>query len=226
MASIFMVPDRCSYSALDVRGSKHCLSEPEGRHKRSPARECWVNWEKPTRVPLGTAQLDSRPGCLRGIPFAEKHCAVPEGTRSVFPLYPALTRWATVVSPFGLTLRHPYSSQRSLKITCSRTTSLHPSVPAETLHYPVRRARSPGTPVRARTPPETVPECATAYPLPSAEFRAAPSRHRCRRALRLALLAQTADACPLKAGFRRASTSATTPPPGGRWAEILATATR
>src|SRR5271166_4349920 len=108
-------------------------------------------------------------------------------------------------------------------VTCSRTTSLRPTFPAETRRYPARRVHTPNTPVRARTLQEIAPDYSTADPPPSDAFRAAPSTRRCPQAPRLAPPARTVNACRLRVAFQRASRSATTPRPGDRWAEIPAT---
>src|ERR1019366_1208074 len=45
------------------------------------------------------------------------NCAVPEGTRFLFPLYPGLTPWANIISPLrGLILRQPLHRANSKRI--------------------------------------------------------------------------------------------------------------
>src|SRR5215472_2748101 len=100
----------------------------------------------------------------------------------------------------------------------TRTTSFHPIGREEKRHCLPRHVHSPARPIPVPGQRETARGFFSEPPRPARDRHPTPSRHKFVRVLRSASLLESAAAGLYRANSQRAVTSATTPPPGGRWA--------
>ena len=108
------------------------MPEPAGRHNRSPGRKSWVD------VVTRTSPV----GRHTGFHLIDEEVSSLKGLGTIYNAYPALTCWATIVTPFGLRIDGSHSFAGFYKRECHEKTPF-PALKARSIQPACFRVPTP-----------------------------------------------------------------------------------